>query len=244
MLMPGGHLVILHDGQSLLLNTGCPVSMGTRPSFAFLDREIPVLQRYHGMSVAQWSEIIGVNIDGLLGSDVLGRYAVAIDPEVGRVIFDENPFPGLRACVAPSSTVAGLPVLEVGLGGRRIRVLFHTGATLSCLRDADTNRLPCVGVSRDYYPELGEFATELRRVPFLFGDQQVSLVCGLMPYGLERALGAVNVTGLVGTNLVREFALAWSPGFRDLSLVRRTAATPTPVDQTPYDTPSQIGYAS
>jgi hypothetical protein len=72
-----------------------------------------------------------------------------------------------------------MPVVEVGLAGSKLRLLFHTGATLSCLREVDTRALRCVGVARDYYPGLGEFTTELRQVTLMFGDQQVSLECGL-----------------------------------------------------------------
>lgn len=241
MQMPGGHLIIRHNALSLLVNTGCPVSMGTRPSLLFPDREIPVLERYHGVTVPQWGEIIGVHIDGLLGSDVLGRYAVAIDPEAARVTFDGKRAARSRARVAPLSVVAGLPVIDVGLGGRRMRVLLHTGATLSCLRDVDTKDYPCVGVVRDCYPGLGEFTTELRRVPLSFGDQPVHLECGLIPAELERALRAVGVSGVVGTNLLQDFALAWGPHFSDLGMVARRTVDP-PIHPAADEMPRPIAY--
>jgi hypothetical protein len=242
MEMRGGHLVVRHDVQALLLNTGCPVSMGRRPSFEFLDREIPALQRYHGMTVEQWSEIIGSHIDVVLGSDVLGRYAVAIDPEAGRVVFDDDAArPHARS--ARLETVAGLPVVEVGLAGGRRRVLFHTGATLSCLRDADTRAHPCVGVARDSYPGLGEFATELRQVPFVFGDQPASLECGQLPAPLERALRATDIDGIVGTNLLRTFAVGWGSRFSELRLAARDTFT-TPVRLARFAEIHQIGRAS
>jgi len=227
MVMPGGHLIIRDGAQSLLVNTGCPVSMGTRPSLVFLDHEIAVLQRYQGLTVAQWSEIIGLNIDGILGSDVLGRHSVVIDPDRGRMVFDEKLAPESQAQAIPVSTVAGLPVLAVGLAGARVQLLLHTGATLSCLRDSDTKDYPCIAVVRDCYPGLGEFTTELRQVPLLFGGQRINLDCGLMPAPLEQALHAVQVAGVVGANLLQQFALAWGPNFQELSIVeRRDAATP------------------
>jgi len=241
--MPGGHLIIRHEDQSLLVNTGCPVSMGTRPTLVFLGREIPVLERYHGLTVAQWSELIGLHIDGLLGSDVLGRYAVAIDPEAGRTSFDEIRATKSRARAVPSSVVAGLPVVEVGLGGERLRALLHTGATVSCLRDADTKDYTCVGVVRDCYPGIGEFTTELRRVPLLFGDVPVSLECGLIPAELERALRAVGVSGVVGANLLQEFAISWGPRFSEIGLMARRTASP-PVSPAPYSMPRPVESAS
>lgn len=238
--MSGGHLLICDNGQTLLLNTGCPVSMGTRQFFVLLGRQIPVLQRYQGMTVAQWSEIIGINIDGVLGSDVLGRHSVAIDPSAGQVVFDGDSLPGARGRVVPLDTVAGMPVVNVGFGGGRLRMLLHTGATLSCLRDVDTKSLTCVGVVRDCYPGLGEFTTELRRVPLLFGDQPVNLECGLMPAELERALRPADVHGVVGTNLLESFAVQWGAGFTELSL----AALPVtaPVVNPEYEMPQPIHH--
>ena len=242
MEMREGHLVVRNDAQALLLNTGCPVSMGRRPSFEFLDREIPALQRYHGMTVEQWSEVIGINIDVVLGSDVLGRSAVAIDPGAGRVVFDDDTArPHARG--ARLETVAGLPVVEVGLAGGKRRVLFHTGATLTCLRDLDTRAHPCVGVARDSYPGLGEFATELRQVPLVFGDQPISLECGLLPAPLERALRATDIDGIVGTNLLRTFSVGWGSGFSKLRLATRATFT-APVRLAEFAGVHQMGRAS
>ncbi|HMA44673.1 MAG TPA: hypothetical protein VKO86_11680 [Gemmatimonadales bacterium] len=224
--MPGGHLILRHNGQAMLLDTGSPVSIGRRTSYRFLDREIPVLQRYQGMTLEQWSEHIGVDIDALLGCDVLGRYAVAIHPMSGYVVFDEDPR-RLRPRAAPLETVAGMPVVEVGLAGRKLRVLFHTGATLSCLRDVDTRAHRCVGVARDCYPGTGEFATELRLVPLMFGDQPVNLECGQLPSAIEQALRPLEVHGIVGTDLLRTFTVGWGRGFSELRLVTRpTFAAP------------------
>lgn len=242
MEMGRGHLVVYQEAQAMLLNTGCPVSMGRRPSFQFLDREIPALQRYHGMTVQQWSEVIGINIDVVLGSDVLGRYAVAIDPEARQVVFDDDAArPHARG--APLETVAGMPVVGVGLAGGRRRLLFHTGAVLSCLRDVDTRDHPCVGVARDSYPGLGEFATELRQVPLVFGDQPVSLECGQLPAPLERALRTTAIDGIVGTNLLRTFAVAWGPRFSELRLAARDTFT-APVRPARFAEVHQIGRAS
>ncbi|HEY6060831.1 MAG TPA: hypothetical protein VIV10_09625 [Gemmatimonadales bacterium] len=223
--MPGGHLILHHDGHTLLLATGSPVSMGRRPTYRFLDREIPVLRRYQGMSMEQWSESVGVNVDALLGCDVLGRHAVTIDPEAGDVVFDEAP-PRPSSGVAQLGTVAGMPVVEVGLAGRKLRALFHTGATPSCLREVDTRMQRCVGMARDCYPGLGEFTTVLRAVTLTLGDREVSLECGLLPPAVEQALRPVDVHGIVGTDLLRAFAVGWGPGFSELRLVARPLTAP------------------
>jgi len=122
-------------------------------------------------------------------------------------------------------------------------VLFHTGATLSCLRDVDTRAHPCVGVARDCYPGLGEFATELREVPFVFGEQPVSLECGLLPAPLERVLRATDIDGVVGTNLFRTFSVGWGPRFKELRLAAR-ATSETPVPRARFAVMHQIGRAS
>lgn len=217
--MSVGHLpIIRHGAQTLLLDTGSPVSIGSRSTCRFLDREIPLLRSYQGMTVEAWSEIIGVRIDVLLGSDVLGRFDVTIDPDAGTVVFDTAPR-GLRTAATPLHTVAGMPAVVFGLAGRRLRALLHTGATLSCLRATDVGAYRCVGVVRDHYPGVGEFATDLRLVPLMFGDQPVMLECGRMPPTIERGLGPVDLHGIIGTNLLRTFSVGWGPGFSGLRLV-------------------------
>ena len=224
--MRGGHLLIRHAAQTMLLDTGSPVSIGYRPSCHLLDREIPLSRQYQGMTMEQWSETIGVRIDVLLGSDVLGRFAVTIDADAGDVVFDGAPL-GRHAGAAPLHTVAGLPTAVIRTAGRKVRALLHTGATVSCLREADLAPHRAVGVVRDYYPGVGEFATELRLVPLMFGDQPVHLECGRLPPTIEAALSPLGLHGIVGTNLLRTFSIGWGPGYSGLFLApRRQPAAP------------------
>jgi hypothetical protein len=218
--MISGSLVAHYDNLDLLLDTGSPVSLGRHPTCYLLGREIPLLQRYKGMTVEERSAQLGTNIDLVLGADVLAHHAVSFDLQRGEVDFDDDP-PGLNSRVAPLEALGGLPVIEVGLSGRTLRALFHTGAAVSCLRDADTRTYRCIGVARDSYPGFGEFATELRRVPLMFGNQPVGLECGLLPSALERALRPVGVQGVVGTNLLQTFTVGWGPGFSELRLQPR-----------------------
>lgn len=219
----GGHLILRHDAQVLLLDTGSPVSVGLGSSYRFLGRDFPVQSIYNGMTTEELSEMLGAHIDVLLGADVLGQFRVTIDTETSRVAFgDDQWLAGAR--VLPLHTIGGLPVVDVTLAGRTRRLLLHTGATVSCLASADTGSYPCVGTARDFYPGLGEFATELRVVAITFGSHTDELECGSTPPVLERALYMVGVHGLLGTNLLRSFKLGWSPGFTELRLLRHTAA--------------------
>ena len=222
----GGHFFIRHDGLTLLLDTGSPVSVGQRSPYRFLGRDVAVVRQYNDMTIPDLSEIVRTRVDMLLGADVLSRYAVAIDPEAGRVTFGSDPR-APRPRPVPLEVIGGIPVVNVSLAGRPRRVLLHTGASLSCLRDTDTRTYRSVGVARDNYPGLGEFATELRRVPMSIGDQPLTLVCGSLPPVLEQSLVRVRVHGIVGTNLLRSYKLGWAPGFCTLLLwPRRVSAGP------------------
>jgi hypothetical protein len=219
----GGHLMLWHDSQVLLLDTGSPVSIGRGPTWRFLGRDFPLESSYNGMTTEELSETLSTQIDVLLGADVLAQFRVTIDTETGLVAFgDDEWLAGAR--VLPLHTVAGLPVVDVTLAGRSRRLLLHTGATVSCLASRDTEPYPCVGTARDLYPGLGEFVTDVRVVPINFGSHTDKLECGTLPTTLERALLNVGVHGLVGTNLLRSFKLGWSPGFREMRLLRHTAA--------------------
>lgn len=223
VVMLGGHLILRHDAQVLLLDTGSPVSVGPGPAYRFLGRDFPVEPRYNEMTTEELSEMLGTPIDVLLGADVLGQFRVTIDTETSRVAFgDDEWLAGAR--VLPLHTVGGLPVVDVTLAGRSRRMLLHTGATVSCLASSDTGPYPCVGTARDFYPGLGEFATDLRIVPITLGNHTDELECGSMPPVLERALFMVGVHGLLGTNLLRAFKLGWSPGFTEMRLLRHTGA--------------------
>jgi hypothetical protein len=222
--MVRGHLVIHHDRQRMLLDTGSPVSVGRHSVCRFLGHEILLLQRYKGMTLDERSAQIGTPCDVLLGTDVLAHFAVQIDLEVGHVVFGEKLAESTPA--AALQTVGGLPIVEIRVSGRTLRALLNTGATLSCLREGDTRTCRCVGVAREAYPGLGEFATELRRVPLTIGDQPVTLECGLLPSTLKQALRPLSVRGVLGTDLLKALRVGWGAGFSELHLAapRQSAA--------------------
>lgn len=218
--MVGGHLLIDDEGQTLLLDTGSPVSVGRGTARCFHGREFPVLQRYNGMTTDSLSETIGTHIDALLGTDVLSWFPVDIDPETQRVTFGwQDAMPGAQ--LVPLMRVGGLPVVEIEMAGKSLRTLLHTGATVSCFPSALTRPFPFAGIARDNYPGLGEFATELRRIPLTLGGLAVKLVCGVLPPVLEHALSRTGISGLVGTDMLRAFRVGWSPGFTELRLLAR-----------------------
>lgn len=218
--MVRGHLIVDHEQQKMLLDTGFPVSVGREPACRFLDHDILLLQRYKGMTLDARREDIGTDIDVMIGTDVLSRYPMVIDLDAGEVVIEDDDPPHILG-VAPLQAVGGIPVVEIGLGARRLRALLNTGVTLSFLLDVDTRAFRCAGVARECYPGLGEFATELRRVPLTFGDQPVTLDCGLLPSALKRALLPLGVHGVVGTNLLQAFRVGWGAGFNELHLEPR-----------------------
>jgi hypothetical protein len=211
-----GHVVIRSDGRALLLDTGSPVTLSHLP-LSFLGQEWPVEAEYFGASTEDLSQHAGVRIDVLLGANVLSRFAVAVDTRTNRVVFNSQAI--LHAdLVVPLETLMGIPVMEVGLGGRPLRMWFDTGAPLSYLRAAVAASYPVIRHAQDFYPGVGRFTTAVHRVPLTVRDHAIAMDCGTLPPVLEAGLLKDGVNGIVGTELLNSFGVEWTPGFGELRL--------------------------
>ena len=83
---------------------------------------------------------IGVCIDVLVGVDILNRYDMLIDP-VRQVLEFSDEEHDVDGEVLPVELLSGVPMLEAGMAGKRIKVFFDTGAPVSYASEDDPESL-------------------------------------------------------------------------------------------------------
>ena len=210
-----GHLLAEIGPERALIDTGAPVSLGKRPSFLLLGRDVALQSSFQGASVDDIGRLVGNRITVLLGSDAMNRFDVRL--EGGTVSFAEGEMP-LAGNPLPLDFFQGVPVVTATVCGGNERFFFDTGAKLSYLHSALVRGLPTVDTDRDFLLGFGEFDVNVFEQAFLLGGRQYRLRCASLPPLLETALTLANVKGILGSALCEGGPVVYAPRRRLLSL--------------------------
>jgi hypothetical protein len=215
-----GHLLFAVDGLTVLIDTGCPVSVGRRPAWSFLGRTHDLAPELLGVDLDVISSHVGEPLDVLLGADLLASAPFAASLADGRIAFGPAP-PRGRGVEMPLADVMGVPVVHVMAGEGVLPLYLDTGARLSYLHSDLLAACEPGGKARDFYPGFGEFETPIFRVSVRLGGESLSLDCGRLPPLLETPLLTAGVRGILGTELFRTFDVVCDLPRSRLRLCRR-----------------------
>jgi len=197
------HIIADIEGAYALIDTGSPYSIGSRP-LPFAGHEYPVRPSASGADLKEISEQLVVNLEWLIGADVLGHHRIDIDWSTGTLGRADTPQEA--DAVEPMMVFKGIPVITVILNDARTSMFFDTGAKISYARKELVEHLDVTGHAEDFYPGFGRFKTPLRDVHAKISGQELTLKVGQLPQLLEANLLSYGVHGIVGNDIFETFS--------------------------------------
>ena len=202
--MINGHLIARIEKYAVLIDTGIPMSIGDFDQWHFLNQVHDLSASYMGVSTEYISRMVGTKVDIVLGSDVLRKLFVIIQPHQHRITFGfgHSIYQSERI---PLSDFMGVPIANVMIGNTSFEAFVDTGARLSYVAKSLVSSYSPCGVEKDFYPGMGEFETQVYEVPFQIGRNEMTLRCGVLPGLLEKALFITGKLGIIGTEIFEKF---------------------------------------
>ena len=122
------HVVAYADGATVLIDTGAPISYGDveiqwRGESLDLRRGLPLY------SLSEISRLSGIDLQGLIGADVLLRDPMTVDIAAGELRWGESAGEGLGM-----TSILSVPIAQVPCGSVDVRPFaVDTGATQTFL---------------------------------------------------------------------------------------------------------------
>lgn len=217
-----GHPIVRLGGQPYLLATGMSRSVGDSPIYMGR-RDIDPHPSHLGVTVAGLRQRLGIEVAGVIGTDLMAPFNVAVCPDDRLVRFSEGPLEGEET--VPLEIVDGAPVVPVRIADRDRRLLFDTAAPLSLLRESEFRSREPLGKDRAYHPLVGAFTTDRYTMEFSIGGQNRLFQAGVMPDSLENQLRKDGIHGVLGVDLLEHFGLHLYLQERVMKLGRRGGAS-------------------
>ncbi|MEM0952784.1 MAG: hypothetical protein AAGI24_01480 [Pseudomonadota bacterium] len=199
-----GSILVNVEGSVFLLDTGTPFSVADNP-IPIAGVTFPAETCYLGIDGVTLSEQLNTPVDGLIGTDILRHFNLAVYAGEGMVQFSQLPASG--EIVVPIAECAGMPVVALRVGGRVCRMFLDTGSGLSLLLPELLSGTESVGNTNAWYPLVGNYRTPFYRLETIFGDRNQSMLFGVAPEVLRPVMETANVHGMLGTELLKFYGL-------------------------------------
>ncbi len=205
------HIIAVIGGKRALIDTGSPISIGDSPEIVILGQSYSLEKKLLDLDVKQIGELAKIDINVLLGMDILSKFIFYISPGLRGMICSEffiNFTDKMQDVpVAYSGTI---PVLDVTVEGVNLKMLFDTGAKLSYLNRGFFSDGKVLGVKEDFYPGVGEFSTAVYNIPLEIRGNKLDFVCGDPPEWLQKNLYSLKCNGILGADILRYFNIQFN----------------------------------
>jgi hypothetical protein len=212
------HLLLqLPDGH-WILDTGSPQSFGDQRSINLADKIFEVSPSFMGLNAKSLSDLSGISVQGLIGTDILNEFDIFFDVKLGQVTFSDVQSESIGISF-PIDFVMGVPKTTIQIQGREVAMVFDTGATFSYWQDSALDSFPQQEMRKDYFPGIGEFEVKTHHVPITLGDLSFQLECGRLPEMLGMTLSLIGTDGILGNEFFRDIKLGYLPRQKQIVLL-------------------------
>lgn len=211
------HLFLSLENQLWLFDTGAPQSFGEGEKLAILGKEFPIASSFMGLDANKVSEHAGVEMQGLLGADIINHFDYRIDVLNESVEISEDSIE-MGQSPLQINEFMGIPILAAEIGGAEYSMFFDSGAQYSYFQGDELSSFPPLGKVADFYPGVGPFETDTFSVPITIGSVDISTQCGKLPDLLAMTLSMADTSGIIGNELLLDRVVTYSPKRNLISL--------------------------
>ena len=96
-----GHLIFEDNGLKVLVDTGCPVTIGKDTRFYFMGQQFQCLMDFGGTEISEISAQLGYDIDVFMGMNLIQQFYIKTDYKKKEIAFSSDMIPFNHVCTLP-----------------------------------------------------------------------------------------------------------------------------------------------
>ncbi len=202
-----GHLLISDNGNTILVDTGSPLTIHKENSLTFLGRQHHVQTSMLGNDIKAISSLSGIEFSTILGMDIMSKYRVVFDYQNLELTFLDSLEPSMEGDVLLLGDIGGAKVVNVELGGQSLKMAVDTGAPLSYVDKFVTEGLESCGEKTDFHPIVGRYVTKVYELEGTVDGKRFKGMYGNLPLMLGLPLKLVGINGVIGYDFFKSFKI-------------------------------------
>lgn len=200
------HLILIADGVKILVDTGCPVTIGKEKSFVFMGEENSCYTSFGGRDINSISQLMQYDVDVLLGMDIIAKYYVQTDYNLKQATFSDEPLPLEQMTSVPIIRgQMGEICINLEVKGEKVKLALDTGAKISYIDQSFTIGEKQIGTKDDFNPMINHFQTPIFAMDASIGKRRFPVNFGVLPPMLAMPLKMMGIYGAIGFDLFNAF---------------------------------------
>mgnify|MGYP001813882415 CR=1 FL=1 len=200
-----GHGVAHINGRKFLIDPGLPYTIAQRPML--IDgRRIEVESRVNGLTAEDFSDRVGIDLDGVLGANLGSEFVINILPQERSIVFDQHlsAFP----INVETDNIGGVATVWMSVAGQRVRGALDLGSSLSLIRADRVETFEPVGRDTAVVSFMGAVEVDVYHLPVMLENEVMHLRFGAMPAEYAEWLEMANVQAVLGHELLQHYAVS------------------------------------
>lgn len=203
-----GHLIFDNEGQKVLVDTGSPVTISRNGHFDFMGQDYNCLTSFGDNDINAISELMGYNIDVLMGMNMIEKYCLLIDYRKEVVAFSMENIPFEPRCSTPIiQGQMGEICITLMINGQKINFALDTGARISYIDQSFTTGKNKIETKNDFNPLVGQFQTPIYAMEAAIDEYTFPVNFGVLPAMLAMPLKMIGIYGAIGFDLFNSFVV-------------------------------------
>ena len=203
-----GHLIFEDNGLKVLVDTGCPVTIGKDTYFDFMGKQYQCLSDFGGKGIPEISALMGYDIDVFMGMNLVEQFYVQTDYKKKEITFNTDVIPFEPICTVPIIRGRmGEVCIDLMVKGKCVRLALDTGAKISYIDESFTVGKPVIETREDFSPFIGNFETPIYLIDTSLGDQTFPVYFGNLPSQMASMLKMMGIYGAIGFDLFNAFTI-------------------------------------
>lgn len=210
LISKGHHLVKIED-KVLVIDTGSPISFsvtGNINSIKINENDYEMINNLVKVDGNALHEFIGVNIDGLIGVDILSKIGGVFFNKLEKTITftSENDFHNSVRVPIKLFGVMGMYYIDCKFtaGGNNIKSLLDTGAYMSYIDPEIAKFGVPDGNVLDYSPTFGGWIETTKvKLPVIIGSEKQDISMAMMTQAIKAQLSMIGCKAILGINEIQ-----------------------------------------
>jgi hypothetical protein len=195
------YLILIIDEKQWLIDTGAPQSFGCGELNFSPGIVHTIPDSYMGMNIQDVCQMGQIEVDGILGVDILSRYDLLFNLPQNQLTVSQTPL-SLTGIELQIEEIMNIPILEVIVNQKAVRLFFDTGAYISYTDEDILSGLANQGEIDDFLPGIGVFRTKTYLTESQLNGYKQIMKFGTSPEILQMMLMVTGTNGILGNELM------------------------------------------
>lgn len=205
-IMDDNNLIVKIGNKKALLSLGTNFSLSNDKTVTILGKTFNLTDQYMGFSLKDVNKYLNVDIDYILGSEILSKYNLKIDYKNKELKLSDTAINDLKESI-PIKYELEIPKIPFKVNNRNVEAILDTISNLSYVNEKNLDEKSAKGEETDFFLGMGNFETKYYNSTYTLGEESFNLKTALYPSVISKSRFLTVDKIVIGKELLKNFVL-------------------------------------